>query len=151
MKILFLCMLALLGGQRGAGLYEHGYVAIGAGRIHQMSVPAGTLIVVIECENYTDHLQFTNCMEGPPTHCLPRRPNQKVGVPESLIHVNYAFIPLSIDTNAWVPRSNRHENSTYTCRRIQVGCRKFDENQDGQVDLLDWAIRMVRFTRGDWR
>lgn len=147
------CVLVLLGG-------ESTRIPLGVGRLHQFGVPSGTVIIVIECLEPDDQLLFANCMTGPPYHCAPRRPHRAfvpldpddridpaVEYPEAHFPEHQGGIYYRSDTFAL--RASLDEEHSYVCREYTQGCSPFDEDRDGDVDMLDWAERTVRFSHED--
>lgn len=103
-------------------------------RLHQVSVPPGTLIVVIECIENIPHRKFVDCMRGPPFLCRPRKPNPSLYPFESTMTVR------------WTPDPGIVGGLNYVCWAMAPSCLEYDRDWDGDVDLRDFAL----FTAGDW-
>jgi hypothetical protein len=147
------CILGLLGGDATR-------LPLYIGGIHQFAVPSGTVIIVIECIEEASQLLFTNCMTGPPFHCIPRRPSKAFspmdpadkidptvrwpGTYWSLAERDPYYPP-----DGTVYRASLDEMDSYVCREYAYGCHYFDEDHDRDIDLLDWAERTVRFSHED--
>ncbi len=134
---LYCCALSLVGGGPGPDeermrdqIERQNPLTLSHGGVHQISVPRGTLVVIIECSENLEHRKFVDCMRGPPYLCAPTRYK-----PDGSIV-------------GWVDKTDFEVATApaYVCLTQIPSCWMFDRDWDGDVDLYDWAL----WTARDW-